>query len=268
MTMRLVNGLVLALLAGCSAVTPLASPPLAGTPWQLREFAAGEGVPAQATGPAIQLRFDMNRVAGFTGCNQTSAGYTVEGTALRLAPAVSTRRACVDPAAALAEQRLHQAMAAVTRWQIAGNMLDWFDAQGKRVARFESTGSPTAASRDEVFAAERAFARSMAERDHAAFARHLDEEAIFFSGGGPVLRGKAAVAAGWRGFFDGAQAPFSWEPDQVEVLDGGTLALSTGPVRDPSGKAIARFNSIWRRTADGRWLVVFDKGSSPDPPAR
>lgn len=27
-----------------------------------------------------------------------------------------------------------------------------------------------------------------------------------------------------------AEAPFSWEPAQVEVLDSGTLALSSGPV--------------------------------------
>jgi hypothetical protein len=34
----------------------------------------------------------------------------------------------------------------------------------------------------QVFTAERAFARSRAERDHAAFVRHLSEEALFYSG--------------------------------------------------------------------------------------
>jgi uncharacterized protein (TIGR02246 family) len=114
---------------------------------------------------------------------------------------------------------------------------------------------------------ERAFARSMADRDHAAFTALLSEQAVFFGGGGQVLRGKAAVAAGWKAFFDGAQAPFSWEPDQVQVLADGTLALSTGPVRDPGGKLIARFNSIWRQEAPGQWRIVFDKGQPPDPSA-
>lgn len=117
----------------------------------------------------------------------------------------------------------------------------------------------------EVEAAERAFARSMAERDHAAFTALLSEQAVFY-GGGRVLRGKAAVAAGWKVFFDGAAAPFSWEPDSVEVLADGTLALSTGPVRDPAGKATARFNSIWRQEAPGVWRVVFDKGQPADRP--
>jgi ketosteroid isomerase-like protein len=138
-------------------------------------------------------------------------------------------------------------------------------AHGERLQRLRQLGG---IARDEVFAAERSFARSMAERDAAAFARHLDDEAVFFGGGGQVLRGKAAVIAGWQGFYEGKDAPFSWEPDQVEVLAGGTLALSTGPVRDPKGQVIARFNSIWRRAADGRWLVVFDKGGPPDPPPR
>jgi ketosteroid isomerase-like protein len=137
-------------------------------------------------------------------------------------------------------------------------------AHGERLQRLRQLGG---VARDEVFAAERSFARSMAERDAAAFARHLDDEAVFF-GGGQVLRGKAAVVAGWQGFYEGKDAPFSWEPDQVEVLASGTLALSTGPVRSPQGQVIARFNSIWRRAADGRWLVVFDKGGPPDPPPR
>jgi len=84
--------------------------------------------------------------------------------------------------------------------------------------------------------------------------------------GGTVLA--QAVLAAWKPFFDGPQPPFSWEPDQVEVLASGQLALSTGPVRDPQGQVVARFNSVWQRGADGRWLVVFDKGSPPDPPAK
>ena len=115
------------------------------------------------------------------------------------------------------------------------------------------------ALRREVMDTERAFARSMAERDHAAFTRHLSEQAVFF-GGPKVLQGKAAVAEGWRGFFEGKSAPFSWEPDQVEVLADGTLALSTGPVRGADGKLIARFNSVWRLEAPGTWRVVIDKG--------
>jgi ketosteroid isomerase-like protein len=118
------------------------------------------------------------------------------------------------------------------------------------------------AAQQQVFAAERAFARTMADRDAQAFARFLAEEAIFFNGP-TALRGKSQVVSSWARFFEGKAAPFSWEPDQVEVLDSGDLALSTGLVRDPDGKVIARFNSIWRLESQGVWRVVFDKGSPP-----
>lgn len=126
----------------------------------------------------------------------------------------------------------------------------------------QTTGSP----QQQVLAAERAFARTMADRDHGAFMSHLSDEAIFFNGEEPI-RGKDAVAEAWRPFYSGPDAPFSWEPDRVEVLESGTLALSTGPVRDPSGKVIGRFNSIWRREPSGEWRVIFDKGSPVCPPA-
>lgn len=112
----------------------------------------------------------------------------------------------------------------------------------------------------EVEATERAFAKTMADRDHAAFTTFLADETVFFGGKEP-LRGKAAVAAAWKRYYEKPAAPFSWAPERVEVLDSGNLALSTGPVHDPDGKLIATFNSIWRREPGGAWRIVFDKGS-------
>jgi len=111
----------------------------------------------------------------------------------------------------------------------------------------------------QVTATERAFAATMARRDFAAFQTFLSDEAIF-DGGRQPLRGKAAVAAAWKTYFDGPAAPFAWEPDRVVVLDTGTLAQSSGPVRDAQGKLTARFNSVWRQEAPGTWRIVFDKG--------
>ncbi len=115
---------------------------------------------------------------------------------------------------------------------------------------------------DEVRATETAFAGTMAARDHAAFTAMLSEEAVFF-GSTRVLRGRAAVSEGWARFFEGPEAPFSWAPERVEVLESGRLALSTGPVFDPAGRRTGTFNSIWRREDDGRWRIVFDNGCPP-----
>lgn len=113
----------------------------------------------------------------------------------------------------------------------------------------------------EVRAAEQAFATTMADRDHTAFARHLAEDAVFFDGEKPI-RGKAAIAAAWKAYYEGPNPPFSWTPENVEVIDSGTLAYSSGPVLDPQGKRVGTFNSVWRRESDGTWRVVFDKACS------
>src|SRR5262245_38111520 len=112
---------------------------------------------------------------------------------------------------------------------------------------------------DELRATETAFAKTMADRDHAAFATFLADETIFFGRNGEI-RGKQAVVDAWASYFEGKAAPFSWKPETVSVLDSGTLGLSTGPVFGPDGKQFSSFSSIWRRNADGKWQIIFDRG--------
>ena len=122
-------------------------------------------------------------------------------------------------------------------------------------------GRPNAAQLTaQVTAAELAFAKTMADRDHSAFSSFLAEEAVFINQGKPV-RGRQAVTADWKKFYESPSAPFSWKPDLVEVLPSGALAYSTGPVANPEGVVFARFHSTWRLEAPGVWKVVFDSGS-------
>jgi len=132
-------------------------------------------------------------------------------------------------------------------------------AASAALGAFAQTQADAVALREQVFATERAFAKTMADRDHRAFKSFLADETVFFSAT-QALRGKQAVADAWKRFYDKPDAPFSWEPDEVEVLPSGTLAHSSGPVRDPAGKVVARFNSVWRQEAPGVWRIVFDKG--------
>jgi ketosteroid isomerase-like protein len=123
-------------------------------------------------------------------------------------------------------------------------------------------GKNSTALTEELRTVEVAFAKTMADRDQAAFARFLADEVVFFTSS-EVMRGRDAVVNGWSAFFDGADAPFSWEPDAVAVLESGTLGMTSGPVFDPEGNRIGTFNSMWRRGSDGRWQIVFDRGCPP-----
>ncbi|HEY0282465.1 MAG TPA: nuclear transport factor 2 family protein [Rhizomicrobium sp.] len=127
------------------------------------------------------------------------------------------------------------------------------------LATLPARAADRAALEAEVAATETAFAQTMADRDLAAFSRFVSGEAVFFTGPAP-LRGKSAIVAYWQRWYTEKQPPFSWRPEKLEVLDSGTLALSTGPVFDKNGKRVSSYTSIWRLEAPGTWRIVFDKG--------
>ena len=102
-------------------------------------------------------------------------------------------------------------------------------------------------------------AAAFAARDVAAFRRFLAPDTIWM--GQAPLHGPDAVMAAWTGLLTSPKPPFSWSPDLVLVLPSGDLARTTGPVLDPDGKPVGRFQSTWRRKPAGGWEIVFDFGT-------
>ncbi|HTU64691.1 MAG TPA: nuclear transport factor 2 family protein [Steroidobacteraceae bacterium] len=110
----------------------------------------------------------------------------------------------------------------------------------------------------QVRAREIAFAKTLTDRDPKAFVAMIAPDTIWLAD--KPLHGPDEVLASWKAYFDGPTAPFSWAPEIVEVQPGGQLALSTGPVLDPTGKRIGTYTSVWRREASGEWKIIFDRG--------
>lgn len=125
----------------------------------------------------------------------------------------------------------------------------------------QSSGQDLAA---QVREAETAFAKTMADRDLDAFRSFLAEGAVFISGA-KALRGRDAIVEGWKAYYEGTEAPFSWRPETVEVTGSGDLGLSTGPVFNPAGDRVGTYVSTWQRQRDGSWKVVLDGGCPPCP---
>lgn len=113
--------------------------------------------------------------------------------------------------------------------------------------------------RQAVIATELAFAKTMADRDFAAFSSFIADEAVFLQH--IPLKGKTTITEHWKTLYQDPKAPFSWKPEEVEVLESGKLAISTGPVIDPTGKITHRFTSVWRLKPDGKWEIIFDQGN-------
>ena len=110
----------------------------------------------------------------------------------------------------------------------------------------------------DVKAAETAFAKTMADRRLDQFTDFVAEDAVFMGAAANI--GRAKIVEKWSGFFKGEQAPFSWAPDAVAAAADGRTAISTGLARDPAGKVISRFTTIWRKDPDGHWRAIVDQG--------
>ena len=123
----------------------------------------------------------------------------------------------------------------------------------------------------EVWARETSFARSVAERDPAAFREHLHEAAVFGAKSPAPQRGRDAIVEAWAGIIDGSAVVLRWYPTMVAIDGSGELAYSSGPALYEKAGAqgpeyrLGAFQSIWRRGDDGAWRVVFDDGIRPQP---
>jgi ketosteroid isomerase-like protein len=128
---------------------------------------------------------------------------------------------------------------------------------------------PLTAEECAVWDRELSFARSVAEHDAVAFAEHLAPDAVFAVGTPRPTRGRAAIAEAWSAIVRGDGVRLEWYPARTTV--SGDLAWSTGPAlfeRLGDGEpryATSTFQSVWRRGGDGRWYVLFDTGTPPQP---
>lgn len=122
----------------------------------------------------------------------------------------------------------------------------------------------TQSLKQEVLAAENAFA-SMAATDgvQAAFAHFAADDAVLLRGK-RLVKGKTAL----REYF--SKQPFTevklnWKPDFVDVAASGEMAYTYGPytfsAKDSSGQMISDtgyFHTVWKKQAGGQWRFVWD----------
>lgn len=135
--------LIAVLAQGCTAaqdVPPPSTAKLEGSYWKL--LALGDtnvASPAGARELHLQLQVQPDgarRVSGFSGCNRLMGGYTLDGERITFTQVASTMMAC--PTGMDLERDFHAMLSRVARWRMQGEQLEFLDAGGARIARFES----------------------------------------------------------------------------------------------------------------------------------
>lgn len=122
---------------------------------------------------------------------------------------------------------------------------------------------------DELFAADRAYARAVADSGYAAWvARFAPDIAKPGAGGLLLLRGIDPVSGLDKGMFADATRVLRWEPtDAVAYADGrtGVTVGRSAWVRSTARTdtlSRGRYLTFWQRQSDGSWKIILDTGWS------
>jgi heat shock protein HslJ len=126
--------------------------PLTGTTWRLTAYNDGKGgFVSVLSGTEITSVFgDDGSLVGSAGCNNYTASYGVEGENLSVGPAAVTRMMCAEPEGIMDQENAYlTVLESVATYQIKGNTLEAFDADGMRLASYTAetkAGMPNPAS--------------------------------------------------------------------------------------------------------------------------
>jgi heat shock protein HslJ len=118
-----------------------ASRPLEGTYWRAIEL-AGKPASAQDAKREAHLRFQpAGRVSGSDGCNQFTGSYQLKADTVTFGQLASTQMACVDTGGM--EGAFRDALKRATRFTVAGDRLELFEAGGAQLAAFTAGARPS-----------------------------------------------------------------------------------------------------------------------------
>lgn len=130
----LMTGLVLALTACATGATAS----LDGTTWDI----TGINGTAPVAGSHPTMTFAGDRVGVATGCNQMSAGYTLNGTSITISGGAMTAMACSDELMKQ-ESSIAAALAKVTKLTVSGDTMQLQDASGQTLVALAKAVPPS-----------------------------------------------------------------------------------------------------------------------------
>ena len=145
---------------------PQTASQLTGVNWEVVNYNHNQqAVQGVLLGTQITAVFgEDGQMSGTAGCNNYSAGYTVDGNAITIGPAISTMMFCGDPEGVMEQEMAYlQALPSAATYVVQGDRLDLLAADGTIVAIYAA--KPAAA---EAPSAE-AIAQAQAELANLAY---------------------------------------------------------------------------------------------------
>ncbi len=111
---------------------------LLGSEWTLTLYNNGRGgLQTPLSDTTITATFDPEGLTGSAGCNRYRAAYELDGDAITIGDAASTRRLCANPPEIMAQESTFLALLPdVVTYTLNGHQLDLKNADGVTLARF------------------------------------------------------------------------------------------------------------------------------------
>ena len=117
----------------------------------------------------------------------------------------------------------------------------------------------------QVRAADAAITQAVTTKNLDGIMAHYADDAVLLPTAEPLIEGKAAIREEWQHILAIPDLASNTTMRDAKVSSGGDMAYTYGtyharmmgedgkPVEEPG-----KFVSIWRRGADGKWLIVVD----------
>jgi heat shock protein HslJ len=120
---------------------PAAEAPLEGVTWNLTGILENGGVASLILDTEITAEFTAGTIAGSAGCNRYTAQLTLEGAAVKIGPAASTRMFCAEPEGVMEQEQAYlAALEQVVGIEISRNTLHLLNAEGLALLTFTAAG--------------------------------------------------------------------------------------------------------------------------------
>ena len=151
---------------------PQTASQLTGVTWEVVNYNHNQqAVQGVLLGTQITAVFgEDGQMSGTAGCNNYSAGYTVDGNAITIGPAISTMMFCGDPEGVMEQEMAYlQALPSAATYVVQGDRLDLLAADGTIVAIYTAQAAAAEGPSAEAIAAAQAELANLAYTGTSVF---------------------------------------------------------------------------------------------------